>query len=305
VRYLRVIGLCFIAAAVMVGATAGGASAKLPEWGQCEPTESGTGGKYDNAVCTLPLKKVSGSYPGAYEWHPLSNEEHSALRYEEENGPQPVDEATITLANGEQIKCEGLVPETQIVLNGPHTITKAPYFEFGGCHTGEGECHSVDSVAFSGIGSENAWRDGIEDEPGTWTGTTSFVEGKESPDPVVGIVYRTERPRERFLQQIVCEGQGIRGMAVGGKKSGEELTTEITPVNTMSASFTADLRQSEGVQLPATLEGHRTKPVEVLVNAERWETIGFEATMLFPEASLGFGSAYNHKRHELELKATP
>jgi hypothetical protein len=303
---VRTLGLCLIAAFALTATAAATASAEeLPAWGQCEPTESGTGGRYADANCTQPVRTVYGQYPGGFEWHPLGTENYSALMYEEDNRPQPVNEATITLANGQEIKCEGLFPGTQIVLNGPHVITKAPYFEVDGCHTSEGECHSTDTLAFAGIGSKTAWRNGIEDEPGTWKGTMSYIEGKKSANPVMGIVYKTEHPREPFLAQIVCEGEAIHGLAVGGKKSGEELTTELTPVNVMSGSFTADLRQSGGVQLPSALEGRPTKPIEALVNAERWETVGFEATMLFPEVDAEFGSAYNHKRDEFELKATP
>jgi hypothetical protein len=304
---VRTLGLCLIAAFALTATAAATASAEeLPAWGQCEPTESGTGGRYADANCTQPVRKVYGNYPGGYEWHPLaSGENHSSLAYREDNGPQPVDEATITLNDGTQIQCEGLVPETRILLNGAHLTTKAPYFEFSGCHTSQGECSTTDAIHLGGIGSNTAWRHGIEEEPGTWTGTASFIEGRTSREPKVGIVYKTEHPRESFLAQIVCEGEGIRAIKVGGERSGEELTLAFTPVNAMSGSFTADLRQSGGVQLPSALEGRPTKPIEALVNAERWETIGFEATMAFPEVSAEFGSAYNHKRNELELKATP
>jgi hypothetical protein len=305
-RHLRTLTLCLLAAFALTAIAATTASAeKLPAWGQCEPTESGTGGRYADAACTQPVKKVYGSYPGGFEWHPLGTEKHSSLEYEERDGPQPVDEATITLHNGQQIVCEGLAGETQIVLNGPHVTTKAPHFEFGGCHDSEGECHTTDTIVSAGIGDATAWYHGAEEEPGTWDGTTSFIEGKTNPSPVVGILYKTEHPREPFLQQIDCEGEAIHAIAVGGDKSGEELTVELSPVNTMSKAFTGDLRQSGGVQLPAALEGHATKPIEALVNAERWETIGFEATMLFPATYAGFDNAYNDNREELELKATP
>ncbi len=320
-KHPRTLTLCLTAAVAAVaalafaslGASAAWAKEKLPAWGQCEPAPTHEG-LYGDPNCVEPVKKVFGKTNGSYEWYPLSEENThgSKLNYGESDGPQPVSEATITLAGGKQIKCEGLVPETQIVLNGAHVIKAAPYFEFGGCapggttFSGETRCDSTDAQTYGGIGSVDEYSRIFEGEPGDWIGTMSFIKGKNSSEPEVGIVYKTENPGERFLQQIVCEDNGESlSLLVGGHKKGEQLTMGITPVNTMTREYTATFKQTAGVQGPAELEGHATKPLQAQVNSGAWETIGFEATMAFPEVGSESGSAYNHKRDELELKATP
>ncbi len=313
--HLRTLTLCLTAAVATlalasVGASAAWAKEKLPAWGQCEPAPTHEG-LYGDPNCVEPVKKVFGKTNGSYEWHPLSEGERtrSKLAYEGGEAPQPVNEASITLPSGQQIKCEGLVPETQVFFTGPHVTKAAPWFEFAGCHTGatyaeETTCHSTDVAAVGGIGSKNEYYRYLEEEPGDWTGTMSFIKGKDTPEPEVGIVYKTENPGERFLQQIICEENGQQlSVLVGGHKKGEQLIMGITPVNTMTREYTTTFRQSGGVQLPASLEGHATKPLQAQVNAGAWGTIGFEATMFWPD-SRGQSNAYNGGE-PMELKATP
>jgi hypothetical protein len=324
VRYVRMVGLCLAAGVVLAACAATVASARLPEWGKCEATESGTGGKYADAGCTEPVRKVYKSYPGGYEWYPLA--ETSKLRYGEDSKlkytnaafnsgiQQPVSETTITFADGQKISCGALQSETVIVLTGARTTTIAPDLTFGGCRddSSHGECHTLDARYPEEItASTSAWENGLEKSRGepeygpSWNGTMTYIEGKQTSHPVVGIVYKTQEKHQPFLQQLVCEESEIHGVKIGGHKIGEELTLSISPLNTMSPSFTAGLRQSEGRQLPSALEGHSTKPVEALVDAERWETVGFETTMLFPTELYVGPVNHNHQREELELKATP
>jgi len=299
---------------------ASSASAKLPEWGRCEASEQHQG-RFADAGCTQPVKKVYGRYTGGYEWRPLSEPEPieepgevSGLDYRTREIPQPSAESTIVFGNGDRIKCSiPLFPETQIRLTGPHMTTEAPYVEFGGCvdeRTG-GECNSTDEENFeAGIGDATAWRHGLEQRGPSWTGTMAFISGKHTAEPAVGLVYKTENSKERFLQQIVCSARGggePLTIAIGGRKAGEELTMAITPVNAMSESFTASMVQSAGVQGPTSLEGKPTKTFEALVNAHEWQTVGFEASLLFTETYLG--PIHEHDQGgnetELELKATP
>jgi hypothetical protein len=309
VKYVRMMGVCAVSVIALVAVTSSVAWAKLPEWGKCEATATGTGGKYGDAACIVPVRKVYHNYPGGYEWAPLQGEEPTELEYTNEalkkGVLQPVSETSVTLAGGQKIACGPLIPETQIRFNGFHATGEAPLLAFQGCKDEQGkECHTTDGAFPGEIDTTTAWEHGKEHEEGSWTGTTTFVEGKGTSDPVVGIVYKTSGKRERFLQQLVCEESEIHAISVGGHKSGEELVVGITPVNRMSPSFTAGLRQSEGRQLPTALEGHATKPIEALVNAERWETIGVETTMLFPDMYIGHENP-NFERHELELRATP
>ena len=54
---------------------------------------------------------------------------------------------------------------------------------------------------------------------------------------------------------------------------------------------------------PKRLKVTQTKPLEAFVNGERWETVGFEATMVFPEVAIE--SPNSNPPKEVELKATP
>jgi hypothetical protein len=325
-KRVRTLTLCLIAAFALTAIAATTASAeKLPAWGQCEKVEPGREGKYADPGCTEPVKKVYKEYRGGYEWYPLPETSNlsyghdSKLKYTNaafNSGIfQPVSETTITFADGHEITCGGLESETRIVLTGPHGTTIAPDLAFGNCRedsASHGECHTLDadspeeitvSVSANENGREKA--DGEEGYGPSWNGTMAYIEGKRTSNPVVGMVYTTQEKEQPFLQQLVCEeSEGIHAVKVGGRRRGEELVMPIEPVNQMSPSFTARFSQSGGVERPASLEGKAVKPVEALVNAERWESIGFETTMLFP-TELYNNSAHNSNREELELKATP
>jgi hypothetical protein len=327
-RHVRTLTLCLFALCACTALLASTASAeKLPAWGKCEATESGTGGKFADAGCTVPVKKVNKSLPGGYEWFPLA--ESSALSYGEdaklnytnrafEEGIfQPVSQTTITFADGHRITCEALRPETLVVLTGPHATTVAPHLAFKGCvdDAGGEECRTLDARIRGEITvSTSAWNNGAEkqEEPEyaeeygpSWNGTMSFIEGKRSSSPKVAFVYKAQEKGEPFLQQLVCNESELHAVHVGGHRGGEQLVMPVEPVNRMSPSFTTRFEQSGGVEQPASLEGKPVKPLEAEVNAERWEPIAFEATMLFPtELYVGFVN-HNYKREELELKATP
>jgi hypothetical protein len=286
----------------------------LPAWGQCVHTESGTGGKYADAGCTQPVKKVYRSYTGGYEWYPheVSPEVgvgEGALQDRIPAEEQPVSSTTITLADGGTITCQALRETTVVDITGPHTTLGAPRLAFRGCRPSEGsECHSTDAEEEAEITTIQAWEDYFHRSGPTWHGTLTYFKGRRTSDPVVGYVWQTSPPKERFLQQIVCEGGPVQALLVGGHKRGEELATEITPVNTMSRSHTLTMSQSDGVGLPSSFEGRRAKPLEALVNGETWEPIGFDATMLFPETE-GVASLTEPEavvvQGEMELKATP
>lgn len=302
-RYMRMAGLCLAVVSIVMAAMAAGAQGKLPEWGKCEPTAEGTGGKYGNAGCTIPVKKVYNKYPGGYEWHPLPEHAKASLSYPSAGGPkpeQPVSKTTFTLApSGRTVTCGPLRLEGQIPLEGPR-LTKAPFFSFVQCADNEGEeCRTTEASESGEIATTAPWEHGVFGETGSWNGTTRYIESRKGTEPVVGIVYKTEESRGFFVGLIVCEGE-IHSIAVGGDKRNEMLTTTITPVNKMTHEYTATLRQSGGVQLPAAIERHPTVPLHAKVNSGEWETMGIEATMLFPATS-GEGSSETG----LELKATP
>ncbi|HUA10517.1 MAG TPA: hypothetical protein VMA83_00765 [Solirubrobacteraceae bacterium] len=311
----------------MSAVDASNAWAKLPEWGQCRETASGSSGKYANANCTQQVKKVYGSYAGGYEWYRLertvgeiSRGEQTELQYNEEEVEQQP--ATLRFASGVEIQCaQGIGLYASMPIDGSSVVTDAPEWPFKKCvepvrllenyeeeYEEAGLCHSFDGFAEE-ITTRREYRDGEQTpaEGPTWSGRTEFLAGKKTSMPSVGIVYKTEPGKARFYQQIICEG-GERNpplsIQLGGHKGGERIVSEMTPVNTMSRAFTATLRpQSRGT-------------TEALVNTGEWEPVTIEASMDFPSGVyIGYyerqaweelyGEPNNHYNSELELKATP
>ncbi len=280
--------------------------AKLPEWGECVASETHEG-RFGDSNCTEPVGKVFGKYNGGYEWYPLVEAEsgnHGAnLVF---TGFSEVEQApvSIELASGYKITCgEGLAHETALPLRDA-TSTTAPDFVYEDCVNSEGgHCTTTGAANEAEIDNNIAYDAGQEKEPGSWIGKPQFISAKKGATPAVGMVYKAEEKRGRMWQQIACEGEAVHAFVIGGEKGGEELTTQITPVNTMTESYTATLSQKAGVQGPETLEGHATKPPQALVNGERWEAVGIEATMVLPQTLV---ERPNHfPPEEVELKATP
>ncbi len=305
---VRTLTLCFTAAlafAAFGGAPAAYAKEKLPAWGKCEAAATHEG-HYGDPNCVVPAKKVFGTYNGGYEWAPLVEPENGHAgadleftRYSEvEQTP-----VSFELASGYTITCgEGLLHETELPL-GDATSTTAPLWNYGDCINSEGhECTTAGAATSAEIDDENAFFKGYDHEPGSWTGKPQFISGKRGPTPAVGEVYQIEK-ESAFFGQIVCEGEAVHAFTIGGEKRGEQLTTQITPVNTMTEEYTATLSQKAGVQGPETLEGHPTKPLYAEVNGNARETVGIEATMVFPEVDIE--SPNSKHPSEVELKATP
>ena len=307
-----------LAASVMVAVFAFGVLTawgreQLPAWGQCVRTESGTGGRYADPGCIQPVKKVYGSYPGAYEWYPheVSPELGTGEATLQDRIPaeeQPVSSMTITLANGDTITCQALSQSTEVEITGPHTTLGAPLLAFQGCQSAGSPCFTTDSGLPGQVTTKEEYENFYHGTGETWNGTLTYFEGRRASGPVVGYVWKTNPAKQRFFQELKCEAGPVLTMVIGGRRSGEELAMQVDPVNTMSASHTLTMRQSGGVGQPTSFEGRRAKPLEALVEAVRWEPVGFETTMLFPETEGVSSLAEPHGvvvRGELELKATP
>lgn len=309
---VRTLTLCLIAAFAFAAVSASTASAaeKLPAWGKCE-VETKHEGRYADAGCTQPVKKVYGKYTGGYEWYQLQQTPNERAEYESTNlkyphgasQPQPVPETTVTFADGEKITCViPLEEESQIRLNGAHVTTEAPLFEFSQCHDQQGrECYEQGAIrGEDALSTGTPFERGREQEEGTWTGTASFIADKNGPEPVVGIVYRTEHPLEPLMTPIYCETEGTEPLTitVGGHKPKEALTTTVTPVNVMSSSFTAKLGPS--------IQAKGTKPLQATINLGPWQAVSYETTMLFTKIYIGLENRRaGEVEKTLELKATP
>ncbi len=309
--HLRTLTLCLTAtfALAAFGASSASASKFEPEWGQCVATEGGSGGHYGNAGCTAKVKPYRGQYQGAYEWYPQEvNTGHGyGGELEDRISPaeQPVSSTTFTLADGYTITCQALNEQTKVKITGPHTTLQPPHIDFLGCQPTAPEtgssCVSSDAAEEREITTEGEVENYVHGEAHWWTGTLTVLEGKRTSDPVVGYVWKTSPARQRFFEQVNCEGGPVVSMVIGGNKENEAIITTIEPVNTMSASHTLSLG-------PLAHKVKGTKPLEALVNGA-WQPITIKTTMLFPEsepecpqAELSLGLCNNN---EEELKATP
>jgi len=303
VRHVRMLGLCLIAMLVFAAIAASAASAKLPEWGKCEPTAEHTGGKYYDPGCTVPVKKVHGAYPGGYEWTPLEAGTNQLIY---ESGEPPVGQPsglTIVLADGHTITCGPLMGQNKVLLTfkGLQT-TIAPLLQYEECVSDEtSQCRSSGASKPYEFTTAGPWERGEEEEASGWTGTLRYIEGKDGSHPVVGIAYQTNLEHEAFLN-VVCEEGAIGGLVIGGDKHKETLTAEFTQVNEMRTGYTIAFKQSGSIQQPAGFEGKKTIPLHAQLNGGEWQTIGLEATMAFPEVYSPQGTG---NKREFELKATP
>jgi hypothetical protein len=321
VRHLGTLMLLVIVMVVVAafGASAAWAGERLPAWGQCVHTESGTGGRYADPGCVQPVRKVYGSYTGAYEWYPMEvspgpGDGEAILRDRLPPEQQPAPSTTITLADGYTITCQALMGRrsTGLFITGPLVTLSAPIVAFDGCRATfpeEGsECFTSDFEEEGEITTLQENYNYYYGEGPTWHGKLTYFEGRRTAEPVVGYVWETSPAKERFLQQLDCEGGPVQTLEVGGHKRGEELAMQVTPLNTMSEFHTLKMSQSGGVGLPASFEGHGAKPMEAQVNGTTWEPIGFETTMLFPETEAVYPEAEPRGvrvSNEMELKATP
>jgi len=317
---------------------ASGASAKLPEWGQCRETASGSGGKYGNANCTQQVKKVYGGYRGGYEWYPLERTQKEVEEGQQTSlksaYAQPVTPGTFKFATGREILCNGSEEgnNRELPLDGSNVVTDAAEIRFTSCEEPvlklenheqypAGNCVDSAEVGIE-IGTEREFENGAlsaselkerEEEEGkpptTWGGKTVFLGDKTSPTPSVGISYQSNPELERFFPQIICEngehGQPL-SIQIGGHSRGERLVEEITPVNQMlEGGFTATLRPQAGRH---ALQAH--------INTGEWETVTIEGSTYLgggnyigsPERRAWeemYGEPNFRYSNDLELKATP
>lgn len=314
----------FTVALLACAVASGAASAKLPEWGQCRATPSGSGGRYANAGCTQQVKKVYGAYTGGYEWYPLGRTADEMTAGQQANLKASAGEETsetIRFASGREIRCHGETERGSILpLDGADEVTDAADLASNACeepvlglenhgeegHEGNGllpgSCHSVGVGEASEINTSPEYRAGetVPASGTTWDGKTVFLSDRTNATPAVGISFKTDPAGQRFFPQIVCEsGPASEPLAIqiGGHKKSERLVAEITPVNTMvSRGFTAVLRPQAKGQTEGVVNTGPYEPVtiEMSVEFDQEPYIGYEQRLA--------GFEYSN---ELELKATP
>jgi hypothetical protein len=284
----RTIGIVPLALliAVVVGVPA--ASAKLPEFGRCVATESGTGGHYTDAACVERAHVKHGVLQGSHEWQPL--EEHFNERPIELEGPM-----VFETASGAKLECATSFPNNVGTLTGPRqTIT--PLWILENCTSEGQECHSAVSINEGEISNENSWLElpGEEGQPDPgWEGSLGFV--SKTGTPVVGIEYAVKN-HERAYPPISCRG-ALETIWIGGDPKGSNsFASTIGPVDEMTTSFTETLSESApGIVSPAKISGHHKVSFEAFLD-NKWE----------PVAMVGsWHEALEEGELPLEIKAKP
>lgn len=296
-KRIGTLGLCVLAVLAVAAVASSSASAKLPEWGKCTAT-GGSGGRYEDAACTVKAKKHKGEYTGGYEWTSLSGRLPTA--YREAGSLHMSGGFTLVTASGQKIECEEMSPVSETDLFGPNgAIT--PLWKFRECFS-EGEARNEEeeeegcATQLSSEGEINTlYLRGKEENGGEgWKGTLGFIAERHGATPVVGMRYQMPE-RERAFAPIVCHGP-IGTVWIGGEKhGGNAFISQIQPVNQMTAMFTETFRESSpGVQDPERFERGHKGVLRAFVN-NHWESVAIGATFEY-----GFS-----KGAELELKATP
>lgn len=278
-RHVRTLAVCVFAALALGVIGASAAQAETLEWGYCQETPAGWGGKYSNSSCTQTVKSRSGEY----EWFGLGPERKKHLE------PTTVEgEITFETAAGAKIQCAGLGGENEQVPFSKHGAL-TPLMQFGGCGSGGLPCGQF-AAHTEFIGNTSAYA------AETWRGTLGFVSGKGTESPVVGIQYTAKNKEELLFEPIVCEGP-LGTVKIGAAKGKPlSLIATIGPVNTMTNEFTTVYSESApGVSSPAGFEGKKPGHLEIEVH-QHWEPVALTAV---------FHQGYESNPSErFEIKAT-
>jgi hypothetical protein len=276
-RHLRMVGVCLVAVFAMTAIAATSASA-LPEFGQCY-VQAKHEGKYANAGCTVKAKKVSEKFTGGFEWRKQSE----------------VAKKGFTGAGGAGI------------LNGVYVIcTPSESVRKQNCNAGEGEEHLATSVECTsekaaGIvnGSNTVGSVAVKFFGCKALGSTPCSNSSE-PETIevntlkgkLGYINKLKKEVGIELNPVIkngpfvsfnCGGSSFLGIVVGvGNKTegfaylpnggGDGIISPITPVNTMSPTYTqVYTTTAEDENIPNKFGG--TAPLQVLesylFNAEK------------------------------------
>ncbi|HEX4436438.1 MAG TPA: hypothetical protein VH061_06530 [Solirubrobacteraceae bacterium] len=259
---------------------AAGASAKLPEYGKCVATESGTGGRYLDAGCIEKAKRHHGEFVGEFEWIPL--EEEKDFEPLELEGPM-----TFETQSGDKVECAVAGEFDSAELTGL-TSQKTPLWVFEGCSSEGEECHSSVSIEPGEITNSFAWHEEAEEEgqpvPG-WTGRLGFV--AKGPEPVVGVEYNVKNA-ERLFPPVACSGAVGTIWFGGNKKGGNSFISTIGPTNEMTKTFAETFSESApGIQAPAKLAGRHAVYIQAFRN-NQWERMAISGPWIEHAGRSGF-----------------
>jgi hypothetical protein len=275
VKRVRTLGILLAAVFALGALTGASASAKLPEFGGCEVAPNHEG-KYADAGCTEPVKKVYGKYTGSYEWYIGEQfEEYEGLvHYQFKDGR--IGPTTFETASGKKIQCAGgELGELEIL--GPKNVGEVLTI-FEDCESEGKGCASKFQPA-GRITNKPNWSDGEG-----FKGELVYVSGKNTTTPTVGLTLTSFNAGEPLFT-VVCEGPlgTVEIGGAGGKKTerskGNTVISLITPVDEMTKEYTQTLAQTEGVQEPDAAE--KGKPLALQMfsgNEGKWVQLGLAST---------------------------
>ena len=286
--------LCLLAVFALGAITAAGASAKLPEWGECREaehenaegeTEYGVDGRYTDANCRVLAKgKGQGEariYDGTYEWLPVESESGKI------RNPTSTS-ATFETAAGYKIECAQTLSSSSFKLHGPFE-TKTPLWIFEDCASEGQPCTTISIGSEPGvISNQLAW---LEEDGRGWQGHFGLLEGKGGAEPAVGLEFSSSNTKtgeaEPFFVPISCDG-AIGTVLIGGDKEpgiarhgNNSFIGSVSPVNEMEEEFTLKYEENGGVPAIEHFEkGKKAHSLEAFVHNE-WEPVAIKATLKF------------------------
>lgn len=283
-RRIKIAGVCLFALCAIGALAAVNASAKLPEWGQCEAL---AGGKYEDAACTVHAghRKTNGHY----EWYSQEafDKGHGDNGY---NLEAKVGATTFETTSGKKVECrEGEPAEgyNDLQLEGANKVKEVLLYLVGCKSEGEA-CHSP---GFGETEEEEEGNGGVVTNFDSWLegeglrGGLVFVGGKGTAEPSIGLELtayndKSENVEQKRLLTAICNG-AIGTVWVGGeikgKNGGNEVISLITPVNEMTSAFTQTFAGTSGVQEPSALENGRLQTLQEFVGS-RWERAAVSST---------------------------
>jgi hypothetical protein len=279
------LGPCMVTVLVLGAVMATGASAKLPEWGQCVATEGGTGGRYVDQACTMKAKgkgepKV---YSGGYEWTPAEEE------FSSKNGSGFTLNETFKFETATaKIECTGASTASIMAFLESSAVT--PLWKFTGCTTnGDENCSTLSIGSLPGEISNGLER--LEPETIGWEhpGGLGFVERGTESEPVVGLSFKevvneeTHKP-EPFFTPVSCELEEgatpnenpVGTVLIGGDRvGGNGVIGALSPVNEMKSTYTLTYAQGgSGMQSPTRFAHRKPQTLQMFVH-NTWEPVAF------------------------------
>jgi hypothetical protein len=308
VRYLRMLGLCAVAACAIAVATSASASAALPEWGKCVKVpvtikgKEHTKGKYANSNCT---EKTGGEYEFLKGTAELPSTEFV--------NNMTSSEAVLETADGVQVKCTGQSAKGH--LSGTKEVSGVEV-KFTGCQANLLELKCENEFKFN---EETGKYEYVEGEIFTreLKGKLGYISGKGTATPVVGLELEPEK-KEGLFAFFGCGskegGAPILFSNVGEKpgkeKGGDAIISPISPINQMGKETiqtykektkenteTHEIEKEKGIQEPSAFENEKPAYLETQIldgfGEITWAKSGQEETAVTKLVS----------EEELEIKA--